>query len=258
MVFVIYLLEFNFRTYCFLFLQGFLQERAQVTYLANLLTILSLFCGFASVILSLEGHFTFSALVIILSVIFDGLDGQVARKSKSSSDFGKELDSLVDVVSFGIAPALLGYIFIYDNFHFSAAVALFIYLLCAVIRLAKYNTTPQEAGHNYFTGLPITVSGGMLASFVLIYRKAMFLKFIPVLFISLVLLLASLMVSAVRFPNLDGLRQFLGKRLKVTMLSLFLILSLALYLDKAGLALFLIFLTYLIFSPFVVKRLDSI
>jgi len=230
-----------------------------MNYLANLLTISNLLCGFASVIFSLEGHFTFSALAIILSVIFDGLDGQVARKSRSPSDFGKELDSLVDVISFGIAPALLGYIFIYGRFHLPAVIGLFVYLLCAVIRLAKYNITPKEAMRNYFIGLPTTVSGGMLASFVLIYRKKAFSsESIPVLFISLVLLLAYLMVSRARYLNLDGLEQLLGKRLKVVMLCLFLILSLGLYLDKAGAALFLIFLIYLIFSPFVVKRLNNI
>lgn len=81
--------------------------------LANFLTGLSLIGGFAAIIYSLEGHFTFACWAIILSVIFDGLDGQIARKNPVPSEFGKELDSLVDVVSFGIAPLILGYVFVY-------------------------------------------------------------------------------------------------------------------------------------------------
>jgi CDP-diacylglycerol--serine O-phosphatidyltransferase len=228
--------------------------------LANLLTGLSLFCGFISIILSLDGHFTFSSYAILLSVVLDGLDGQVARKSKSSSDFGKELDSLVDVVSFGIAPALLGYTFIYSHFHILAAVGLFIYLLCAVIRLARYNIA-KDTGGNCFIGLPTTAGGGMLASFVLIYRGRegeILLEFVPVVFLSLALLLAYLMVSRVPYLNLDGLKHLFKKRLKQLILFLLILLSLAVYWDKIGISLFCIFLIYLIFSPFVVKRLNSV
>ncbi len=93
-------------------------------FLANLLTGSSLLFGFVSIIFSLEGHFTFASWAIILSVVFDGVDGQVARKNPQPSAFGKELDSLVDVVSFGIAPSILGYVFIYQSFHFLATLAL--------------------------------------------------------------------------------------------------------------------------------------
>jgi CDP-diacylglycerol--serine O-phosphatidyltransferase len=228
--------------------------------MANLLTGLSLFCGFFSIILFLGGHFTFSSYAIMISVVLDGLDGQIARKNKISSDFGKEFDSLVDVVSFGIAPVLLGYTFLYNHFHLLAIAGLFIYLLSAVIRLVRYNITKYTEG-NCFTGLPTTVAGGMLASFVLIYsgkEEAVLPKLVPLTFILLVLLLSFLMVSRVRYFNLDGLQQLFEGRLREVILFLFIILSLALYWDKIGIVLFCIFLIYLIFSPFVVKRLNSI
>ncbi|MFA5287099.1 MAG: CDP-diacylglycerol--serine O-phosphatidyltransferase [Candidatus Omnitrophota bacterium] len=228
--------------------------------MANLLTGLSLFCGFFSIIFLLGGYFSLSSYAILLSVILDGLDGQAARKNKISSDFGKEFDSLVDVVSFGIAPVLLGYTFIYSHFHILTAACLFVYLLFAVIRLVKYNIV-QYTDENFFTGLPTTVSGGILASFILIYsgkEEVVLPKFIPIAFVVLVLLLAYLMVSRVRYFNLDGLKQLFGERLKAAILFLFIILSLALYWDKIGITLFCIFLIYLIFSPFVVKRLNSI
>ena len=227
--------------------------------LANLVTALSLLCGFISIILSFEGYFVFSAYAIMFSVILDGLDGRIARKNKISSDFGKEFDSLVDVVSFGIAPVLLGYTFFYFHFHFLVGCSLFLYLFSSVLRLTKYNID-KSAKKNCFTGLPTTVGGGVLASFVLIYGKRgdlILFKSTPLTFMILVLILAYLMVSRARYLNLDGLQQLFGKRLKWVVLFLFIILSLALYWDKIGAVLFFIFLIYLLFSPFMVKRLSS-
>jgi CDP-diacylglycerol--serine O-phosphatidyltransferase len=237
--------------------------------LANFLSILSLACGFVSIIFSLESHFTFACWAIILSVIFDGLDGQVARRNPVPSEFGKELDSLVDVISFGIAPSVLGYIFVYRDFYFWAAVALFIYALCSVMRLAKYNITPKEKDANYFIGLPTTAAGGMLASFALIYRKKedMFMpgflpsilspKFIPVIFLIIVLILAYLMVSRIRYLNLDGLKHIFGRKIKLVIFIVGVLISAGIYFDKAGVIFCGLFLIYLIFSPFVVKRLNS-
>lgn len=231
-----------------------------MNYLANFLTILSLICGFVSVIFSLESQFTFASWAIILSVIFDGLDGQIARKNPIPSEFGKELDSLVDVVSFGIAPSILGYIFIYRDFYLLATLALLIYLFCSVMRLAKYNITPKEKLVNYFYGLPTTASGGILASFILIYRKRQDMSlpsFVPIVFLFLVLSLAFLMVSRVRYLNLDGLKQVFGKKIKLTFLVLVIVLILAAFLKKVGITLFTLFLIYLLFSPFAVKRLHN-
>jgi CDP-diacylglycerol---serine O-phosphatidyltransferase len=232
-----------------------------VNSLANLLTVLSLFFGFISIIFSIEGHFTFAAWAIILSVIFDGLDGQVARQNPVPSSFGKELDSLVDVVSFGIAPSVLGYIFIYRAFYFWATLALFVYLFCSVMRLAKYNITPKETMVNYFYGLPTTVSGGVLASFILMFRRGKDIsplpQAVPIVFLFTVLLLAFLMVSRVRYLNLDALKQLFAAKTKLAVLLLFFLLFLAVILRKAGVSMFMLFLIYLIFSPFVVKRVNS-
>lgn len=237
--------------------------------LANFLTVLSLLCGFISIIFSLESHFTFASWAIILSVVFDGLDGQIARRNPIPSEFGKELDSLVDVISFGIAPSVLGYIFIYREFYLWATLALFIYLFCSVMRLAKYNITPKEKLVNYFYGLPTTASGGILASFILIYRKKQEMllpsfipkillpTFIPVIFLFLVLLLAFLMISRVKYLNLDGLKQLLGEKTKLTVLVLVILLIVASFLRKVGVAVFMLFLIYLIFSPFAARRLNN-
>ncbi len=232
-----------------------------MNFLANSLTVLSLICGFSSIIFCIEGHFTFASWAIILSVIFDGLDGQMARRNPVPSEFGEELDSLADVVCFGIAPSILGYIFIYRTFYFWATLALFIYLFSSVMRLAKYNITPKEKLADYFYGLPTTVSGGILASFILIYRKGKDIsplpQSVPVIFLFMVLLLAFLMVSRVRYLNLDGLKKLFGKKTNLTVLILVAFLILDGFLKKAGVFIFSLFLIYLLFSPFVVKRLNS-
>lgn len=220
-----------------------------MNYLANFLSILSLSFGFVSIIFSLESHFTFASWAIILSVVFDGLDGQVARLNPTPSQFGKELDSLVDVISFGVAPSVLGYIFVYRDFYFWATLALFIYLFCSVMRLAKYNITPKQELVNYFYGLPTTASGGFLAAFILIYRKYTRLP-PPFTFLLLVLLLAFLMVSRVRYLNLDGLKQILGNKL-LPILALILISGVFLPV----VTIFTLFLIYLILSPFVVRKI---
>jgi len=231
-----------------------------MNYLANLLTVLSLVSGFTSIIFSLEKQFTFACWAIILSVIFDGLDGQIARRNPIPNEFGKELDSLVDVVSFGIAPSILGYIFIYRDFYILATLALFIYLFCSVMRLAKYNITPKEKLANYFYGLPTTVSGGMLASFVLIFRNkhtGLILGYIPLIFLLVVLSLAFLMVSRVKYLNLDGLKEIFAKHVKAVVLLAVAIFLLAASFKKVGITLFIFFLIYLVFSPLVVERLKN-
>lgn len=240
-----------------------------VNYLANFMTYLSLIFGFLSIIFSLESQFTFSCWSILFSVVFDGLDGQIARRNPVPSAFGKELDSLVDVVSFGIAPAILGYVFVYDDFQIIAVIALFIYLSCSVFRLAKYNITPKDKMVNYFIGLPTTMSGALLASFVLIYRKKqemilpefvpdiLYPQYTPAIFIILVLILSVLMVSKIKYLNLDGLKQLMGKSSILWVSIAILLLMEAILLNKTGVALFTIFLIYLIFSPFMVKRIKA-
>ncbi|MBL7151199.1 MAG: CDP-diacylglycerol--serine O-phosphatidyltransferase [Candidatus Omnitrophica bacterium] len=210
-------------------------------------------------IFSLEGRFGLACWAIILSVIFDGLDGQVARRNPVSSEFGKQLDSLVDVVSFGIAPSVLVYIFVYREFYFWGTAALFIYLACSVMRLVKYNITPKEQMPGYFSGLPTTAGGGTLASFILVYRGYA-ISAPRVLFLLLVIALAGLMVSGIRYLNLDGLKEFLRSSIRmVVAIVVFLAAVLIIFYRIAHLfvpevAVFTLFVLYL-FSPLYVRRL---
>lgn len=231
-----------------------------MNYLADILSYSSLFCGFLCVVLSLEGHIVLACWLILLAVIFDGLDGQIARLNRVPSEYGKELDSLIDVVSFGMAPAILAYIFIYRDFYVLSVLSLFIYLLACVVRLARYNITTKHNSVNCFAGLPTTVGGGMLVAFVLMSirsGRANLPHYSPFLFLGMVLILSYLMVSRIRYLNLDGLRLFLGKRLNLAVVLFIAAFLACALLRKTGAFVFGAFLIYLLFSPFVVKRLDS-
>ena len=221
-------------------------------FLANLLTILNFICGFLSIIFSLESRFTLASWLIILSVILDGLDGQAARLNPASNQFGRELDSLADLISFGVAPVILGYTFVYRQLYLWGIIALFIYLLCGVIRLARFKVTAKEKLENYFYGLPITVSGGILASFILSCIKYNS-PFTPAIFIFIVLALALLMVSRFRYLNLSSLTHLLGRR-KIIIFSV-IASGAAVFLPE--ISIFALFLIYLTISPFIVRLLDS-
>jgi CDP-diacylglycerol--serine O-phosphatidyltransferase len=132
--------------------------------LPNLFTTGALFCGFYAVIAAMRGNFESAAIAIFFAMIMDGLDGRVARMTNTSSKFGAEYDSLSDMVSFGVAPALVMFSWALGDlgkFGWSAA---FIYVACAALRLARFNTQIDTADKNYFTGLASPAAAAIIAS----------------------------------------------------------------------------------------------
>ena len=132
--------------------------------LPNLITTGGLFCGFYAIVAGMRGSFEAAAIAIFFAAVFDGLDGRVARLTNTSSKFGQEYDSLADMVSFGVAPALVMYSWGLSDlgkFGWSAA---FIYVACAALRLARFNTQIDTADKNYFTGLASPAAAAIIAS----------------------------------------------------------------------------------------------
>jgi CDP-diacylglycerol--serine O-phosphatidyltransferase len=132
--------------------------------LPNLFTTAALFAGFYAIIAALRGDFENAAVAIFFAMLLDGLDGRIARLTNTSSKFGAEYDSLADMVSFGVAPALVVFSWALDGlgkFGWSAA---FIYVACAALRLARFNTQIDTADKNYFTGLASPAAAAILAS----------------------------------------------------------------------------------------------
>lgn len=161
----------------------------------SLFTLSNLLFGFMALVWILDREFHLAAGMILLSVLMDSMDGKVARKLSVSSDFGKELDSLSDLVSFGVAPAILIYsAFLRSSLGIWGIFIAAVFALCGAIRLARFNVLNIS---NYFVGVPITFAGGFLALLML------FSPFIPwVLYPVSLLILSFLMVSTFRVPKL--------------------------------------------------------
>ncbi len=139
-------------------------RRRGIYLLPNLFTTGALFGGFYAVIAGLRGDFEGAAIAIFFAMVFDGLDGRVARLTNTSSKFGEEYDSLSDMVSFGVAPALVVFQWALDDLgKFGWSVA-FIYVACAALRLARFNAQIETADKNYFTGLASPAAAGVIAS----------------------------------------------------------------------------------------------
>ena len=141
--------------------------------LPNILTLGGVCLGISSIKFSIDGNFNLAVILILLAAILDALDGRVARLIKGTSEFGKELDSLTDFVSFGIAPVLILYFWELNNYgKLGWAIAL-IYSVCCVLRLARFNLTKNENDHewknNFFEGVP-SPAGGLLILTPLIYE----------------------------------------------------------------------------------------
>tara|TARA_A100001011_G_C14299319_1_gene840006 strand:- start:1995 stop:2786 length:792 start_codon:yes stop_codon:yes gene_type:complete len=145
--------------------------------LPSVLTLIGVCLGISSIKFALDGNFTFAVLFLIVAAILDGLDGRVARLIKGTSDFGKELDSLTDFVSFGIAPAFIVYFWELNKFGKLGWLIVLFFSVCCVLRLARFNLTKfekkDEWKNNYFQGVP-SPAGGCLILFPLIFELSNF------------------------------------------------------------------------------------
>ncbi|GLS82573.1 CDP-diacylglycerol--serine O-phosphatidyltransferase [Paraferrimonas haliotis] len=130
--------------------------------LPNLLTTAGLFAGFYSVIASINGQFEAAAVALFIAMIWDGLDGRVARMTNTQSEFGAEYDSMADMVSFGIAPALLAYNWALHDLGKIGWLAAFIYTAAAALRLARFNTQVGRADKRFFQGLASPAAAALI------------------------------------------------------------------------------------------------
>ena len=154
--------------------------RRGIYWLPNLFTIAALFAGFYAIVQAMGGRFEQAAIAIFVAMVLDGLDGRIARLTRTQSAFGAELDSLSDMVSFGVAPALVVYVWALKDFAGMKTVAMlgpwlssklgwiaaFIYCACTALRLARFNTTLDVADKRFFQGLPSPAAACLVAGLV--------------------------------------------------------------------------------------------
>ena len=162
--------------------------------LPSCFTVGNLFLGIMSIILAFQQQWQYAAIMVIIGMLLDGLDGRVARMLNTQSEFGKELDSLSDVISFGVAPAMIMYVSVLKNTGPEGWLLTAIFPICGALRLARFNVQQSEPG--YFVGLPITAAGGILATMALYneYIENDYILMLGMLFLSY------LMVSQIKYP----------------------------------------------------------
>jgi CDP-diacylglycerol--serine O-phosphatidyltransferase len=191
------------------------QRRRGIYILPSLFTTASLFAGFYAIVQAMNGSFELVAPAIFIAMVLDALDGRVARLTHTESAFGTQYDSLVDMVSFGLAPALIMYEWALSGMGRLGWLAAFIYAACAGLRLARFNAQVGIADKRYFTGLPSPAAAALVMGFIwVLHSYGIPGRDISILALAVTVAAGGLMVSNVRFRsfkdiNLRGRVQFM-------------------------------------------------
>jgi CDP-diacylglycerol---serine O-phosphatidyltransferase len=240
-------------------------RRKGIYLLPNLFTTAALFAGFYAIIAAINGRYELACVAVFIAMLLDGIDGRVARMTNTQSEFGAEYDSLSDMVSFGMAPSLVAYVWALGSmadmgWHWGKLgwMAAFIYTACAAMRLARFNTQVGVADKRYFQGLPSPSAAGVVVGFIWVcfdYGIKGADVAIPVLVITA--LTGILMVSNILYYSFKEIN-FKGKVPFIAILIIVLAFALA-SIDPAA-VLFAVFLIYTISGPFlsVVRRVRKL
>lgn len=183
--------------------------------LPSLVTLLSIACGFGSIVISVDNAhvgdpqgYRMAAILLVLAGVFDAADGFVARATGTSSQFGVQLDSIADVMNFGCAPGLLLYCWGFANLGLDhptllriGGLAAFVFVACGALRLARFNVSVGRTDPRYFVGMPITAGAACVAAVVLAWPDPLVTIGQRMMLIGLLLGVGTLMVSTVRFPS---------------------------------------------------------
>lgn len=191
--------------------------------LPSLFTVGNIFCGYYAIMSSMHGHYDAAAQAIGIAIILDMLDGRIARLANATSGFGLQLDSLADLVSFGIAPSVLAFVWGFQPVNQRLGwIAGFTFVICGAMRLARFNV--QAGNLKHFVGMPIPAAGGAVAATVHFFLTPIRDAAAGTIMVGVVFLLAFLMVSTIRYPSLKQLT--LGRRSHLTILLIALLVAL--------------------------------
>jgi len=179
-----------------------LRFRRGIYVLPSLFTVASLFCGFQALIRTSQGSYHVAALLILVASVLDAIDGQVARLTRTDTDFGLQFDSLADVVSFGIAPAVLVHSWALSSLGRIGWLVSFLYVACGAARLARFNLRRHPADRRYFVGLPIPAAAITLAAVINYRPEAVTDPLAAGVMAALTVFVALLMISRLRYRSL--------------------------------------------------------
>lgn len=198
-------------------------------FLPNIFTAMNIGCGFVAIMYSIQGDFYKSCMFIFLGAIFDSVDGRVARLTGTSSAFGEQFDSLSDLISFGMAPAIIFYNrFLLESGRLGMVIA-FLFLLCGALRLARFNANISRVKSDYFQGLPIPGAALAVLSYILVSLDFPELFMNRYLAIPYIVFYSLLMISNIPFPSFKKSEWVKKNRRKVLFLIFIVISSLFIY-----------------------------
>jgi CDP-diacylglycerol--serine O-phosphatidyltransferase len=214
--------------------------------LPNTLTLCGMFAGFFAILSAINGDYLPAAWAIIIATIFDGLDGWIARLTNTATRFGIELDSLSDLVAFGVAPSVVMYKWVLSPFGRLGWAAAFLFVACGALRLARFNVQTGTTGSKTFKGMPIPAAATIISSIVIFYYT--FWDGIPdknIIFPVITILIALLMVSTLRY---HGLKEIDFRERKPFWVLVIFVLVLFVLLIHPSTAIFIFSTAYLIWG----------
>jgi CDP-diacylglycerol--serine O-phosphatidyltransferase len=224
------------------------RKRQAMYLIPNLCTSGNLFCGVFSILSVFNGNHLAAAIAILVAMVFDMLDGKLARLTNSTGQFGVEFDSLADVVSFGVAPGLLIYSFALNGQGMFGVAVMFAYVAMGAVRLARFNATVSSSDSKFFTGLAIPAAAGVVASLVIfdLHITRMGSEVKPLLILVITLGLAFLMVSTIKYRSFKELKFRRGQHFTYLVWA---ILALMLIVAWPQVMIFVIFSGYALSGP---------
>ncbi len=181
------------------------RPRRGVSVLPSLFTLANLFCGYACVVYAMRGEFETAAPLIGIAVVLDMLDGRIARMTGTASEFGVQFDSMADIVSFGMAPAILAFGWGLSSLGRLGWTAAFLFVAAAALRLARFNVQTGSIDKRYFIGMPSPAAAGIVAATVYAYPAGFSELHFAAPLVLLVVVPAALMVSTIRFRSFKSL-----------------------------------------------------
>jgi len=209
---------------------------------------------------SVHGEFIQAAWLIMLALIFDGLDGRIARLTNTCSKFGVEFDSLADIVAFGVAPTLLMYLFVGDEFGRFGIVASALFVIFGAIRLARFNVMTTSTEPSVFIGVPIPTAAVVISLLVLLFEKYSLHDKYGVIIIVISIFISLLMVSNIRYPSFKKIDYSPKSVMKLFMGILVLALVIFMFPIEGFSALFLLYILYgplrvlMLFPKYLAKK----
>ena len=220
----------------------------------NMITLLNLVAGFFSILMSVQEKYEYAVWLVFLALILDSLDGHVARIFGNETEFGRELDSLADAVSFVVAPCMLVYMAFFQNSPMALLLVIVFYLCSGIFRLARFNVNPTHGG--CFEGLPTPAAALTLIMTMLAFHKSQWAdrSFSMISVVFLMTALGFLMVSDIPYPKVSAIKFRSWRTLFVVQLTAFFLVFFYLNIESAIAS---IFLTFLLLSPFYCASLQK-